>query len=266
MHFGATLKLLRLDAGFTLRQLAEQIGVSNAYLSRVENGHDAPPTPDRLTAIAGVLGVPPTMLCDLANRVGPVAEDYFDRVPAARDLTLEIIRRKLGPVDIARLRAFLEKEFPVDAPARTRAAAAMFSPERVVCGLACTHLEDAVDVAATRLAVPGGASARKIARAILAREATHPTAVGSGLGIPHANVGERARAVVITLRRPIATETPDGVPLSVLIVHVHESAASHTAVLAQLARLADGAVLGRIEAATTPDEIVSALRAELVVR
>ena len=264
MHFGATLKLLRLDAGFTLRQLAEHVGVSNAYLSRVENGHDAPPTPDRLTAIAGALGVPPTTLCDLAHRVGPVAEDYFDRVPAARDMMLEVIRRKLGPIDIARIRAFVDREFPADAPARSRVAAEMFAPERVVRGLACTHLEDAIDVAATRLAMPGGTSARKIARAILAREATHPTSVGAGLGIPHANVGEHARAVVITLRRPLAAETPDGRPLSVLLVHVHDAGPSHTAVLAQLARLADGAVLGRIKAAVTPDEIVSQLRAELI--
>ena len=55
MHFGAALRLLRVDAGVTLRALAERVGVSSAYLSRVENGHDAVPTPDRLADIAAAL-------------------------------------------------------------------------------------------------------------------------------------------------------------------------------------------------------------------
>lgn len=45
MHLGATLRLLRTDAGLSLRDLARRIGVSSAYLSRVENGVDAPPRP-----------------------------------------------------------------------------------------------------------------------------------------------------------------------------------------------------------------------------
>ena len=263
MHFGATLKLLRVDAGFTLRQLAERIGVSNAYLSRVENGHDAPPTPDRLAALAHALAVPPTMLVGLADRVGPVAEDYFEHVPAARDLMLEVIRRKLGPIDIARIRAFVEKEFPVDAPSRSRAAAEMLDPKRVVLDLACAHIEDAIDVAATRLAVRGGASAATIAHAILTREATCSTAVGGGLAIPHANVGEAARAVVITLRRPLSTATPDGKPLTMLVVHVHGGPPMHTVVLAQLARLADPALLAPVIAARGPEPVIAALRAAL---
>lgn len=48
-QFGAALRLLRVEAGLSLRALAQRIGVSSAYLSRVEHGHDAIPTPDRLT-------------------------------------------------------------------------------------------------------------------------------------------------------------------------------------------------------------------------
>jgi len=263
MHFGATLKLLRVDAGFTLRQLASLIGVSNAYLSRVENGHDAPPTPDRLAALARALGVPSTMLVGLADRVGPVAEDYFEHVPAARDLILEVIRRKLGPIDIARIRAFVDKEFPADLQSRSRAAAEMLDPSRVVLDLACGHIEDAIDVAATRLASPGGANAATIARAIMTREATCSSAVGEGLAIPHANIGEPARAVVITLRRPLAAVTPDGKPLTMLVVHVHGGPPMHTVVLAQLARLADPLILAPASAMRTAEPLVKALRSAL---
>src|SRR6185503_8511135 len=95
MHFGATLRLLRVDAGISLRGLAERIGVSSAYLSRVENGHDAPPTPDRLVALAKELGVAPASLVGLTDRPSPTVSEYVARVPAASALFFEIARRDL---------------------------------------------------------------------------------------------------------------------------------------------------------------------------
>ncbi len=68
MVFGSVLRLLRVDAGSTLRGLAATVGVSSAYLSRVENGHDPAPTPDRLVAIAHAIGVSPQLLVELAER------------------------------------------------------------------------------------------------------------------------------------------------------------------------------------------------------
>lgn len=113
MHSGATLRLLRVGAGFTLRELARRIGVSTAYLSRVENGHDAAPTPDRLAAIAGVLDVSPQALLQLARQAGAAVAGYVEEVPAAGALFLDISRRRLGPADIARLRAFVDREYPI---------------------------------------------------------------------------------------------------------------------------------------------------------
>jgi transcriptional regulator with XRE-family HTH domain len=43
MDFGATLRLLRLGSGLSLRDLARRLGVSSTYLSRVENGLDPVP-------------------------------------------------------------------------------------------------------------------------------------------------------------------------------------------------------------------------------
>jgi PTS system nitrogen regulatory IIA component len=60
MHFGFTLRLMRTTAGFSLRELAARVGVSSAYLSRVEHGHDPIPTLDRLASIARCLRVSPT--------------------------------------------------------------------------------------------------------------------------------------------------------------------------------------------------------------
>jgi len=266
MHFGATLRLLRHDAGFTLRDLAERIGVSNAYLSRVENGHDAPPTPDRLAALARAFGLPPTTLVELADRITPVASDYFDAVPGARDLMMEIVRRKLTPAQVARVRAFVDREFPDEQAARAvREAARLFDAARVVVGLACTDLEDVVDVASTRLAErAGGLSPPALSDAILARERACATLLGSGLGIPHAIVPTaRPSAVIVTLRRPLAVDTPDGAPLRVVVVHVHAGGPPHTTVLAQLARLADAELVDEIADLRSPPHIVRALVAAL---
>ena len=59
---GGTLRRLRLESGISLRDLARRLGVSSAYLSRVEHGLDAVPTPERLEAMAEELGVPAAML------------------------------------------------------------------------------------------------------------------------------------------------------------------------------------------------------------
>ena len=266
MHFGATLRLLRVDAGFTLRELADRIGVSNAYLSRVENGHDAPPTPDRLVALARAFGLGPTSLVELADRVTPIAADYFDDVPAARDLMLDVVRRKLGPMQIARVRAFIEREFPDrQGDHLAREAAALFDPARVVVGLSGTELEDVVDVAATRLAAEDRRlSVRALSHAVLERERSCPTALGSGLAIPHAVLpGVKPAAVVVTLRRPLAIDTPDGSPLRMVIVHIHPGAGGHTRILAQLARLAGKERIEEVAALRSPQAIVRSLIAAL---
>lgn len=266
MHFGATLRLLRVDAGFTLRDLAERVGVSNAYLSRVEHGHDAPPTPDRLVALARAFGLPPTALIALADRVAPVAADYFEAVPAARELMLEVVRRKLTATDIARVRAFLDREFPDrDAARGDDDVASMLDPSRVVIGLSCTDLEDVVDVAATRLVAETSAtSAADLASEILRREAACATALGGGVSVPHALVrGVRPSAVVVTLRRPMRAETPDGAPLQLVVVHVHPGGRGHTSALARIARIAERRVVNAVAALRSPSAVVEALTAAL---
>ena len=124
--FGVTLRVLRHAAGFSLRGMAERIGVSSAYLSRVENGHDPAPTSERLIAIAEVLGLPHALLIELARQTGPAIDGYLMRVPAASALLLGIARRGLGEAEIAQVEAFIDQEFPAaqagSPPDRQRAA------------------------------------------------------------------------------------------------------------------------------------------------
>ncbi|ATB29217.1 helix-turn-helix domain-containing protein [Melittangium boletus] len=252
MHLGATLRLLRVDAGLSLRDLARRIGVSSAYLSRVENGVDAVPTPERLAAIARELDVPSTLLMDVAHRLSPFVAHYLEEVPGASALLLDLARRRLTAEQLSRVRAFLDAEFPVraawpDAP--VPALAPVLAPGRMVLRMTCGALEDALDVAAGRLAadLPGVSASRLVAE-LRRREAESSNAVGNGVAVPHAYVANTPPlAALVTLARPLQVETPDDVPLRMLVVLVGgERGPTWLARLAHVARLASHGLAERL--------------------
>ena len=43
MNFGRTVREQRLAKGYGLNELAERLGISPAYLSRIERGHEIRP-------------------------------------------------------------------------------------------------------------------------------------------------------------------------------------------------------------------------------
>jgi PTS system nitrogen regulatory IIA component len=265
MHFGAALRIFRTDAGLSLRRLAEQVGVSNAYLSRIENGHDAPPTPDRLVAIARALGLPPSLLLELAHKINPNIAGYLERVPTAAELFLDVARRGLTAAQLARVKAFIDAEFPAPyVESREPRLSALLAPERIILGLSCTHLEDAIDVASTRLAASDrGPNGRELASAILRREQDSPTTLGGGIAAPHAIDPRVApRAVLLTLATPLSTATPDGVPLQLLFVAVHpEGGRDLLLVLGQVARLAGSGFIGDLINTHSPEKALRQLEA-----
>lgn len=260
MHFGATLRLLRIDAGVTLGALARKIGVSSAYLSRVENGHDQAPTTDRLVEIAGVLELPVTLLIELAQRVTPFVSRYLADVPAASHLFLEIARRKLGPAQLARLHAVMDAELPAGPAARKAPRlAGLLRPERVILRLSCEDLRDAIDVAAARLAaaIPG-CNAGDLAREVHRREREAPTAIGHGVALPHARGPAREPlAALVTLARPLPVPTPDAAPLQLLLVLIGEAPLE---LLACAARLATSDTVAALVQADSPEVALARLR------
>lgn len=68
------------DRRYSVRQVAERIGVQPSYLSKVERGEVAPPSEDTLVRLARDLAVEPDLLLAMAGKV-------------SRDL-LEVIRRR----------------------------------------------------------------------------------------------------------------------------------------------------------------------------
>lgn len=70
MSFGSTIRREREAQEMTLCELARQIGISIAYLSRIERERENPP-PDRLVAaLADALGLSQDELFAAARRVG----------------------------------------------------------------------------------------------------------------------------------------------------------------------------------------------------
>jgi nitrogen PTS system EIIA component len=260
VHVGATLRLLRVGAGLSLRELAERVGVSSAYLSRVENGHDAAPTPDRLIAIARALGIPAGALVDLARQVGPAVAGYLERVPAASALFLEIARRSLSAGQIARVKAFIDAEFPGgNGTRRPVRLADLLAPGRVVQRLRCSDLDDVLDVAASRLVVGTRVSAGVVAELMSSRERDTPTALGNGVLASHAIVpGLPAAAVVITLAADLPLPSRDRRPIRVAVALASPSAGrAHLESLATVARLAAYDVSAELCAASTPTRLIA---------
>jgi PTS system nitrogen regulatory IIA component len=221
MNFGATLRLLRVDAGVTLRSLAERVGVSSAYLSRVENGHDPVPTPDRLADLAAALGVAPSLMFELAHRVEPFVARYLDEQPAAGALFLDIARRRLGPAQLAVIRGFFERTFG-GAPSGSAGVSicGMLDATRVITGVVCDDFGDALGIASSRLTRRGeGLAPRELARRLGVREQLASTAIGGGVAVPHAAglIGPD-RGVLLSFARPLAVPAPDGRPVDLALV------------------------------------------------
>jgi transcriptional regulator with XRE-family HTH domain len=86
MNFGALLRerresLRRSDRRFSLRQVAERIGVEPSYLSKVERGEAAPPSEDTIVRLATELDLDPDALLALAGKVSSDLKEVIRRRP-----------------------------------------------------------------------------------------------------------------------------------------------------------------------------------------
>ncbi|WP_337090212.1 helix-turn-helix transcriptional regulator [Leuconostoc pseudomesenteroides] len=68
-QFGASIKRIREEKGYTVRQVALWADVSPAYLSRVENAHREIPTPKTLYKIAKGLRISNAEILEYAGIV-----------------------------------------------------------------------------------------------------------------------------------------------------------------------------------------------------
>ncbi|EGZ0831510.1 PTS 2-O-a-mannosyl-D-glycerate transporter subunit IIABC [Escherichia coli] len=130
-----------------------------------------------------------------------------------------------------------------------------------------TSREEAIHALTQRLAALGKiSSTEQFLEEVYRRESLGPTALGGGLAVPHGKTAavKEAAFAVATLSEPLQWEGVDGpeaVDLVVLLaIPPNEAGTTHMQLLTALTtRLADDEIRARIQSATTPDELLSAL-------
>jgi transcriptional regulator with XRE-family HTH domain len=92
----------RKSAGFSLRELAERVGINHAYVSDIENDRRVP-SERVLRALANQLGLDFDDLMARAGRFGEEADRYIRRHPLLGALIRLITERNLGDESLAKL-------------------------------------------------------------------------------------------------------------------------------------------------------------------
>ena len=93
------------DARFSLRRVAERVGVEPSYLSKVERGATAPPSEETLRRLAAELALDADVLLALAGKVSSDLQEVIRRRPG---LFAQLIRELKDLPDHAVLRLVRE--------------------------------------------------------------------------------------------------------------------------------------------------------------
>lgn len=110
MTFGSYLRqrresLRQEDRRFSVRQVAQRIGVEPAYLSKIERCDVAPPSEEKVRALALELGEDPDVLLAMA---GKVSSDLLETIRKRPALFADLIRQLKSAPDQAVLRIVRE--------------------------------------------------------------------------------------------------------------------------------------------------------------
>ena len=95
----------RDDPAFSLRQLADRVGIEPSYLSKVERGIGSPPSEETLLKLAKELGADPDVVLALAGKVSSDLQSVIRRRP---ELFGQLIRELEDMPDHAVLRLVRE--------------------------------------------------------------------------------------------------------------------------------------------------------------
>lgn len=79
--FGETIRDLRVAQDLGLRETAGKVGISPAYLSRIERGKERPPRPEVIKALARALAADPDVLFRLSSSTDPEVVSFLHDQP-----------------------------------------------------------------------------------------------------------------------------------------------------------------------------------------
>ena len=110
MSFGSAIRIKReklreSDASFSLRQVAERVGIEPAYLSKIERDQFSPPGEETIRSIACELDEDPDVMLAMAGKVSSDLQSVIRQRPK---LFAELIRQIKDMPDHAVLRIVRE--------------------------------------------------------------------------------------------------------------------------------------------------------------
>ena len=107
--FGETIRELRVAQDLGLRETAGKVGISPAYLSRIERGKESPPNPDIIKAIARNLAADPDVLFRLSSSTDPELTDYMHNQPEVLQLLRFLNKEKFNANQLSSLLKHAQK-------------------------------------------------------------------------------------------------------------------------------------------------------------
>ena len=102
-QFGETIREMREAQALGLRVAAERLGISPAYLSRIERGKERPPKPELVKKLARLLGGDADLLFRLAASTDPDIAEYMNLVPNVPEFLRAAMALRLTSDDFAEL-------------------------------------------------------------------------------------------------------------------------------------------------------------------
>ena len=111
-NFGETIREMREAQQLGLRVAADRLGISPAYLSRIERGKERPPKPELVKRLATLLGGDPDLLFRLADSTDPDLAAYIRDVPRVPEFLRTAKEENLTSEDFEALIAEVKRRRP----------------------------------------------------------------------------------------------------------------------------------------------------------
>ncbi len=107
--FGETIRELRTAQDLGLRETAAKVGISPAYLSRIERGKESPPRPEVIKSMAKELAADPDVLFRLSSSTDPDLTDYLKNVPTVNEILRILAEQKLSELELHKVKKYIMK-------------------------------------------------------------------------------------------------------------------------------------------------------------
>ena len=101
--FGEVLRDLRVAQDLGLRETAIIVGISPAYLSRIERSKEKPPSAEIIKSLAKALAADPDVLFRLSSSTDPELAELINEQPELSQLLRTVKALKLSTKEIERL-------------------------------------------------------------------------------------------------------------------------------------------------------------------